>query len=188
MLLHHHDRSMPPLPRYYSLQALKQMRHGYHFDAGLYAKFLRSFSEANGVRRVEGRAVEVGIDGESGNISSIKLEDGHVIEADLFVDCSGFRGLLIEQELKTGYDDWSHWLPCNRAVAVPCESRDELRPYTRATARTAGWQWRIPLQHRTGNGHVYWNEFISDDEATHQLMSTLDGPALAEPGPGEIPF
>ncbi|MDM7984202.1 MAG: tryptophan 7-halogenase [Maricaulis sp.] len=155
--------------------------YAYQFDAGLYAKFLRTFSEANGVRRVEGRAVEVGIDGESGNISSIKLEDGHVIEADLFVDCSGFRGLLIEQELKTGYDDWSHWLPCNRAVAVPCESRGELRPYTRATARTAGWQWRIPLQHRTGNGHVYWNEFISDDEATHQLMSTLDGPALAEP-------
>lgn len=155
--------------------------YAYQFDAGLYAGFLRNYSVQAGVERVEGRVVDVDLDGESGQVRSVTLEDGTTLEADLFVDCSGFRGLLIEQALETGYDDWSQWLPCNRAVAVPCESRGELLPYTRATARTAGWQWRIPLQHRTGNGHVYWNEFISDDEATHQLMSTLEGPALAEP-------
>lgn len=155
--------------------------YAYQFDASLYAAFLRKYSENNGVDRVEGRVVEFDLDGETGHVRSVTLEDGTIIEADLFVDCSGFRGLLIEQALETGYDDWSHWLPCNRAVAVPCESHGELLPFTRATARSAGWQWRIPLQHRTGNGHVYWNEFISDEEATHQLMSTLEGPALAEP-------
>jgi len=112
---------------------------------------------------------------------TIELEDGTIIGADLFIDCSGFRGVLIEQLLETGYDDWSQWLPCNRAVAVQCESAGPSLPYTRATARDAGWQWRIPLQHRTGNGYVYWNKYISDDEATHQLMSTLEGPAITDP-------
>lgn len=155
--------------------------YAYQFDASLYAHFLRNFSEANGVSRIEGRVIDVALEGETGHVESVTLDCGNRIEADLFVDCSGFRGLLIEQALETGYDDWSHWLPCNRAIAVPCESRGELLPYTRATARTAGWQWRIPLQHRTGNGHVYWNEFISDDEATRQLMDSLEGPALADP-------
>lgn len=155
--------------------------YAYQFDAGLYAKFLRSYSEGNGTNRIEGRVADVELEAHNGQVNSIILEDGRRIEADLFIDCSGFRGVLIEQALETGYDDWSHWLPCNRAVAVPCESRGALLPYTRATARTAGWQWRIPLQHRTGNGHVYWNEFISDDEAAHQLMISLDGPALADP-------
>ncbi|WP_421923858.1 tryptophan halogenase family protein [Maricaulis maris] len=155
--------------------------YAYQFDSSLYARFLRSYGEDNGVRRLEGRVVDVELDSESGDVKSVKLADGSQVTADLFVDCSGFRGVLIEQALETGYDDWSQWLPCNRAIAVPCESRGELLPFTRATARTAGWQWRIPLQHRTGNGHVYWNEFISDDEATHQLMSSLEGPALAEP-------
>ena len=155
--------------------------YAYQFDAGLYARFLRAFSEGLGVRRAEGKVVDVELDPESGHVTAVRLEDGSRIEADLFVDCSGFRGLLIEQTLETGYEDWSEWLPCNRAVAVPCEAKGELLPFTRATARKAGWQWRIPLQHRTGNGHVYWNEFISDDEATHQLMSTLEGPALADP-------
>lgn len=155
--------------------------YAYQFDANLYAKFLRAYSEANGVERIEGRATDIATDGESGHIRSITLEDGTCVEADLFVDSSGFRGILIEQTLETGYEDWSQWLPCNRALAVPCESRGTLLPYTRATARKAGWQWRIPLQHRTGNGHVYWNEFLSDDEAAHQLMSTLDGPALGDP-------
>lgn len=155
--------------------------YAYQFDSSLYAKFLRSYSENNGVKRIEGRVIDVALEGTSGNVSTLTLEDDTRIEADLFVDCSGFRGLLIEQALETGYDDWSQWLPCNRAIAAPCESEGELLPYTRATARQAGWQWRIPLQHRTGNGHVYCNEFISDDEAKHQLMSTLDGPALAEP-------
>ena len=155
--------------------------YAYQFDAGLYAAFLRQFSERMGTRRLEGKVTQAERHPDSGDILAVRLEDGSRIEADLFIDCSGFRGLLIEQELETGYDDWSEWLPCNRAVAVPCETHGEPVPYTRATARKAGWQWRIPLQHRTGNGHVYWNEYISDDEATHQLMSTLEGPALAEP-------
>ena len=157
--------------------------YAYQFDSSLYAKFLRKFCEANGVERIEGKVVDAHLDAETGHVSHLTLERGETIGADLFIDCSGFRGILIEQTLKTGYDDWSEWLPCNRAVAVPCEARGKLLPYTRATARTAGWQWRIPLQHRTGNGHVYWNEFISDDEATHQLMSTLEGPAIADPKP-----
>jgi tryptophan halogenase len=155
--------------------------YAYQFDAGLYAKFLRDFSETNGVRRVEGKVVDTLINEKSGDVSSITLDDGQQISADLFIDCSGFRGVLIEQTLKSGYQDWSKWLPCNRAVAVPCERQKHLSPYTRATARQAGWQWRIPLQHRTGNGHVYWNEFISDDEATSVLLNNLDGPALGEP-------
>jgi tryptophan 7-halogenase len=155
--------------------------YAYQFDSSLYAKFLRRFSEANGVERREGKVVETNLNPQSGFVESIKLDSGDVIEAELFIDCSGFRGVLIEQALETGYDDWSNWLPCNRAVAIPCETNGPLTPYTRATARKAGWQWRIPLQHRVGNGHVYWNEFISDDEATHQLVNSLEGPALAEP-------
>lgn len=155
--------------------------YAYQFDSSLYAKFLRKHCEGNGVARIEGKVVDVDQDPNSGNVQKLILDGGEEVVADFFVDCSGFRGILIEQALQTGYDDWSQWLPCNRAVAVPCEARGPLLPYTRATARKAGWQWRIPLQHRTGNGHVYWNEFISDDEAAAQLMSTLEGPALADP-------
>jgi len=155
--------------------------YAYQFDSGLYAKFLRNYAEDRGITRIEGKVVGSELDSQNGFVKSVTLESGQSIEADLFIDCSGFRGVLIEQALETGYEDWSEWLPCNRAVAVPCEARGKSVPYTRATARKAGWQWRIPLQHRTGNGHVYWNEYISDDEATHQLMSTLEGPALAEP-------
>lgn len=155
--------------------------YAYQFDSGLYAKFLKRFSESNGVRRIEGKVVDTAICPKSGDVTSITLDDGQQISADLFIDCSGFRGVLIEQALKSGYQDWSSWLPCNRAVAVQCERNGALSPYTRSTARTAGWQWRIPLQHRTGNGYVYWNEFISDDEATSQLLNNLDGPTIAEP-------
>lgn len=155
--------------------------YAYQFDSSLYAKFLRKYCEGNGVARIEGKVVDVDQDPNSGNVQKLILDGGEEVAADFFVDCSGFRGILIEQALQTGYDDWSQWLPCNRAVAVPCEARGPLLPYTRATARKAGWQWRIPLQHRTGNGHVYWNEFISDDEAAAQLMSTLEGPALTDP-------
>lgn len=155
--------------------------YAYQFDSSLYAKFLRRFAEKLGVVRTEGKVVHTELSNEGGFVQSVRLENGTEVLADLFIDCSGFRGLLIEQALETGYDDWSEWLPCNRAVAVACEARGKSLPFTRATARKAGWQWRIPLQHRTGNGHVYWNEFISDDEATHQLMSTLEGPALTEP-------
>ncbi len=155
--------------------------YAYQFDASLYAKFLRRYSEGNGVVRREGKVVGSALDPESGRVASVTLEDGSEIAADLFVDCSGFRGILIEQALGSGYDDWSRWLPCNRALAVPCETCGPLTPFTRATARTGGWQWRIPLQHRVGNGHVYCSDFISDDEAAETLMSNLEGPALADP-------
>ncbi len=157
------------------------MPHAYHFDAGLYAAHLRRHAEARGVRRHEGRILKVELDGESGDIAAVKLESGSGIAGDLFVDCSGFAGLLIGQALGVGYLDWSHWLPCNRALAVPSERTDPVTPYTRSTARGAGWQWRIPLQHRTGNGLVYCADHLSDDEAAFQLLTGLDGQALAEP-------
>jgi tryptophan 7-halogenase len=162
---------------------LSQIAYAFHFDAGLYARFLRKFSEGLGVKRVEGKITDVRLREGDGHVAAVALEAGQLIEGDLFVDCSGFRALLIEGALKTGYDDWSHWLPCDRAVAVPCVSAKELTPYTRSTARSAGWQWRIPLQHRIGNGHVYSSKYISDDEATAVLMSNLDGAPLAEPRP-----
>ena len=155
--------------------------YAYQFDSGLYAKFLSNFAQTNGATRIEGKVVDTQLDAESGDVASVKLDSGQIIEAELFVDCSGFRGVLIEQTLQSGYQDWSQWLPCNRALAVPCENRGELSPYARSTAKKAGWIWRIPLQHRTGNGHVYWNEFISDDEAANTLLQQLDGPALADP-------
>ncbi|WP_122467271.1 tryptophan halogenase family protein [Brevundimonas lutea] len=153
----------------------------YHFDAGLYAKFLRGWCEARGVRRAEGQVVEVLQGAPDDGVAGVRLDRGELVEGDLFIDCSGFRGLLIEGALKAGYDDWTEWLPADRAVAVPCASVSPLTPYTRSTARESGWQWRIPLQHRTGNGYVYSSRFISDDEAAARLMSSLDGEALAEP-------
>jgi tryptophan 7-halogenase len=162
---------------------LSQIAHAYHFDAGLYARFLRSYSEARGVTRVEGRIVGVDLCEPDGHVASITLASGRQVAGDFFIDCSGFRGLLIEGELKAGLEDWSHWLPCDRALAVPCASAKELTPFTRATARSAGWQWRIPLQHRIGNGHVYCSKFISDDEATATLLGNLDGAPLADPRP-----
>ena len=162
---------------------LSQIAHAFHFDASLYAKFLREYSEARGVERIEGKIVEVRQREGDDHVTGVQLQNGQLIEGDFFVDCSGFRALLIEGALKTGYEDWSHWLPCDRALAVPCVSTQELTPYTRATARQAGWQWRIPLQHRVGNGHVYCSKYISDDEATAVLLSNLDGEPLASPRP-----
>ena len=156
-------------------------KYAYHFDAALYARYLRRHAEQRGVQRREGRVVDFRLRGVDGLIESLTLESGERIEADFFVDCSGFRGLLIEQALHTGYEDWSHWLPCDRAVAVPCENTRELSPLTTSTAREAGWQWRIPLQHRVGNGYVYSSCFISDEQATATLLSNLEGPTLAEP-------
>ena len=121
--------------------------------------------------------------GETGFVTGVTMEDGRKIEADLFIDCTGFRGLLIEGALQTGYEDWSHWLPCDRAVAIPCAKVGDVAPYTRSTAQAAGWQWRIPLQHRTGNGYVYCSQFISDDAALETLLGNLDGEALANPNP-----
>ena len=159
---------------------LSKIAYAFHFDAGLYARFLRGFAEERGVVRREGKIVDVEQRAEDGFIQAVKLESGERIEGELFIDCSGFRGLLIEQTLKTGYEDWTHWLPCDRAAAVPCES-SEFTPYTRSTAREAGWQWRIPLQHRTGNGYVYSSNHISDDQAAETLLSNLDGKPLADP-------
>ena len=160
---------------------LADIAYAYHFDAALYARYLRKYSEARGVVRTEGKVVGVEQNPESGFIRAITLDSGERIEGQLFIDCSGFRGILIEQTLKTGYVDWTHWLPCDRAVAVPCARTQPLTPYTRSTARQAGWQWRIPLQHRVGNGHVFSSRFISEDEATATLMANLEGEPLAEP-------
>lgn len=155
--------------------------YAYHFDASLYARFLRSYAEQRGVRRIEGRIASVERDPDTGDISAVQLADGRRFEAEFFVDCSGFRGLLIEEALKTGYDDWTHWLPCDRAVAVPCARTAPLTPYTRSTARAAGWQWRIPLQHRVGNGHVYSSRFMEDDAAEEVLLASLESEPLAPP-------
>ena len=160
---------------------LSEIAYAFHFDAGLYALFLRDLAEKRGVTRREGKIVAVHQRGSDGFIESVQLEDGSRIEGELFVDCSGFRGLLIEQTLHAGFVDWSHWLPCNRAVVVPCESVETMTPYTRSTAQKAGWQWRIPLQHRIGNGYVYCSDYVGDDEAATTLLANLDGSPLAEP-------
>ncbi len=162
---------------------LAGLTYALHFDAGLLAVYLRRRCEARGVTRREGRVVDVALRAQDGFIESVTLADGETIAGDLFIDCSGFRGLLIEDALKAGYDDWSNVLPCDRAIAVPCASSGPLLPYTRATARDAGWQWRIPLQHRTGNGHVFCSAFTSEDDATRTLMANLDGEPLADPRP-----
>ncbi len=175
-----HNRFIHPMA-YRQGSPLSQIAYAYHFDASLYAKFLRRFAEARGVQRIEGKIVDVALHPESGDVSHVATDRGDRIDGQLFIDCSGFRGLLIEQALQTGYEGWNEWLPCDRAVAVPCEGGAEITPYTRSTARTSGWQWRIPLQHRIGNGHVFCSRFISDDEATAQLLAHLDGAPLAEP-------
>lgn len=160
---------------------LSEINYAFHLDAGLYARYLRKYSEALGVQRTEGKIVDVQLRADDGHVDAVVMENGERIAGDLFIDCSGFRALLIEGALKTGFEDWSDYLPCDRAWAVPCELTGELPPYTRATARPAGWQWRIGLQHRTGNGHVYSSRHMSDDEAAGILMGSLDGKALAEP-------
>jgi tryptophan halogenase len=163
--------------------AMTGLAYAYHFDASLYAAYLRAYSEKNGVTRREGIVRAVARDGESGDIAAITLDDGSEIAGDFFIDCTGFRALLLGEELGVGYRDWSKWLPCNSAQAVPSERLDDLVPYTRATAKSSGWQWRIPLQHRTGNGHVYCRDFISDEEAGEVLLAGLDTKPLADPRP-----
>jgi tryptophan halogenase len=160
---------------------LSTFAYAYHFDATLYAPYLRGISEKRGVTRTEGKVVDVTLRGEDGFIESVTLANGERVTGDLFVDCSGFRGLLIEQAMKTGYEDWSHWLPCDRAIAAPCRTVEMSVAYTRSTAREAGWQWRIPLQSRVGNGYVYSSGFISDDDARKTLVANLEGDLLAEP-------
>lgn len=158
-----------------------KLSYAYHLDASLYAGFLRKHSEAKGVHRHEGKIIDVQINAETGHIDAVSLEHGETIEGDLFIDCTGFRALLIGQALGVGYDDWSHWLPMNSAVAMQTRSDAEILPYTRSIARDAGWQWRIPLQHRVGNGHVYCSDYMEDDTARDTLLSTVDGEPVAEP-------
>jgi tryptophan halogenase len=155
--------------------------YAYHFDASLYAALLREYAERRGVVRIEGRIVATSLNGESGNVEALQLQDGREVTGELFIDCSGFRGLLIEEALHTGYEDWTHWLPCDRAVAVPCASDGDFLPYTRSTARAAGWQWRIPLQHRIGNGYVYSSKYLDEADAVATLLANLEGETLAEP-------
>ncbi len=164
----------PPSP-------LADFGYAYHFDAGRYARFLRRYAEARGVNRVEGKIATTQHHPDSGNITCVTLGDGRTVNADFFVDCSGFRGLLIEKALHTGYDDWRSWLPCDSAIAVQSDKAAELTPYTRTTAKAAGWQWRIPLQHRTGNGYVYASEFCDQNKAESTLLDGLDSTVLTEP-------
>ncbi len=160
---------------------LSKVPHAYHFDASLYARFLRDISMKKGVSRIEGIVENVAQDPHSGFITAITLQDGTVVDGDFFFDCTGFRGLLIEQCLQAGYEDWTHYLPCNSALAVPSEEIRPKHPYTKSIAHEAGWQWRIPLQHRTGNGIVYSTEFASDDQARDTLLANLPSAPLAEP-------
>ena len=175
----------------YELQAAKQnkfalskdmpINYAYHLDATLYAQYLRKFSEKLGTERVEGKISQVDKCPSTGNISAITLASGKTISADLFIDCTGFRGLLIEQALHTGYDDWSHWLPCDSAIAVQTKSVSKPKPYTRSIAHKAGWQWQIPLQHRVGNGLVFCSKYLSDDDAKTLLLDNIDGETITEP-------
>jgi tryptophan halogenase len=160
---------------------LSQLVYAFHFDAGLYAQFLRRHSEQRGVQRIEGKIVDVTLNASSGHVDSVTLANGRNIAGDLFIDCSGFRGLLIEEKLGAGYEDWSKWLICDRAVAVPCPLPGPPEPYVRCTARSAGWQWRIPLQHRMGNGLVYSSVHHTREDAEALLLANLEGEPLAQP-------
>ena len=157
------------------------LNYAFHLDATLFAKLLRQFGEKLGVRRIEGKIQTIDTHPENGFVQSLKMESGQVVEGDLFIDCTGFRGLLIEQTLKTGYEDWTHWLPCDRALALQTEAVIEPVPYTRSIAHSAGWQWRIPLQHRVGNGLVYSSPYMSDDEAREHLLKNIVGGHLRKP-------
>jgi tryptophan halogenase len=170
---------MRPVPAANS--PLEKITYALHFDASLFARYLRGIAEARGVLRTEGKVQSVSLHSDTGFIRALTLESGEEVEADLYIDCSGFRGLLIEGALQSGYEHWNHWLPCDRAVAVPCERTGALSSYTRVTAKAAGWQWRIPLQHRIGNGYVYGSQFISDAHAQEELMSSIEGKACAPP-------
>ncbi|WP_445766269.1 tryptophan halogenase family protein [Rheinheimera sp.] len=160
---------------------LPGLSYAYHFDAGLYAGFLRKYSESLGVKRIEGKIQQVLLDDISGDITTLVLENGTKIAGDLFIDCTGLHALLIDKTLNTGFEDWSHWLPADSAMAVPCESVQPIIPYTRAIAHNNGWQWRIPLQHRIGNGFVYSSKYCTDEEAQQILLANLDGEPLAQP-------
>jgi tryptophan 7-halogenase len=160
---------------------LSSLGYAFHFDASLYAQYLRKGAEARGVKRFEGKVTEITQDPLTGFITCLSTDKGEKLTGDLFIDCSGLRALLISETLKVGFEDWSHWLMCDRAFAVPCALKGPPEPYTRSTKRAAGWQWRIPLQHRVGNGYVFSSAFISDEAARDTLLANLEGEALAEP-------
>lgn len=173
------SRFMPPakIPN----SPLSQISYAYHFDASLYAKYLRAFAQERGVERIEGEIENVVLHESDGFVDKLVMKDGSTLSAQLFIDCTGFRGLLIEKAMNTGYDDWSHWLPCDTAVAVPTRNITEPFTYTRSTAHSAGWQWRIPLQHRTGNGHVFCSKYMDDETAKAILLKHVEGDVLADP-------
>lgn len=164
-----------------STQGDTKVNHAFHLDAGLYAKYLRTFAERHGATQVEGNIAEVLQDNNSGYITGLRMASGDIVSGDLFVDCTGFRGLLIEQTLHAGYESWEHWLPCNRAVAVQTASVRDPVPYTRSIAHHAGWRWQIPLQHRVGNGTVFCNRYMSEDEAIAKLLADIQGDVITEP-------
>ncbi|WP_078082956.1 tryptophan halogenase family protein [Microbulbifer mangrovi] len=170
----------------YAVSPRSERTHAYHFDASLYAKYLRTLAEKHGAERVEGKIQHVQLDHHNGHIKALQLESGELLEGDLFIDCTGFRGLLIDQALHTGFDDWGHWLPCDRAVAVQTGKSENPVPYTRSIARESGWQWRIPLQSRTGNGLVFCSHYMDEDAATKQLLENIEGEPLNDPR--VIPF
>ncbi|WP_315760727.1 tryptophan halogenase family protein [Sphingomonas sp. Y38-1Y] len=161
--------------------AIRDLLYAFHFDAGRYAAYLRGYAERGGVTRIEGKVERVETRADDGHVEAVVLSDGRRVEGELFIDCSGFRGLLIEEALQTGYEDWTEWLPCDRAIALPTALTGEPDPFTRATAHGSGWQWRIPLQHRMGNGHVYSSRFIDDDAAERVLLDNVEGEPLADP-------
>ena len=162
---------------------LADLDYAYHFDAAAFGQYLRKRAEAQGVERIEGRIVDVALEPTTGFVESVRLADGRTVPGDLFIDCSGMRALLIGQALGVGYEDWNRWLLCDRALAVPCESVPQLTPYTRSTALESGWQWRIPLQHRIGNGLVYSSAHLEQDQAAELLLRRLDGAPLKDPMP-----
>jgi tryptophan halogenase len=165
----------------FSINEHAKVNYAFHLDAGRYASFLRTRSEARGVKRVEGKIANVQQNPESGFITSLNMESGQEIPGDLFLDCTGMRGILIEQTLQTGFEDWEHWLPCDSAIAIQTESTGPAVPYTKSVAHHAGWRWQIPLQHRVGNGIVFSSQHLSKDEANNMLLSSVDGKVLTEP-------
>ena len=165
----------------FAIMPKNSFNYAYHLDAGLYAKYLREVSEKYGAVRKEGKIAKVNLDADDGAIQSLSLESGEVIEGDLFIDCTGFKALLIGEALQVGYDDWSHWLPCNSAVAAQTELTGQPVPYTRSIARPFGWQWRIPLQDRAGNGLVYCSDYLSDEDAKNYLSQNVEGKLRNEP-------
>ncbi|WP_295802891.1 tryptophan halogenase family protein [uncultured Microbulbifer sp.] len=170
----------------YAVSPRSERTHAYHFDASLYARYLRALAEKHGAVRIEGKIEQVQLDHHTGDIRALQLDSGELLEGDLFIDCTGFRGLLIDQALHSGFDDWGHWLPCDRAVAVQTGKSANPVPYTRSIARESGWQWRIPLQSRTGNGLVFCSHYMDENQALEQLLQNVEGEPLNQPR--VIPF